>query len=281
MANQEQQTQPQQPQPQQPAQAMTSQAQTKQSAAGNSNSQQQTGPAQQPNPNTTQNTLQISELRDNMVILKDGSFRAVIACQSINFDLMSDREREGIEFSYQNFLNSLYFPVQILVRSRRVELGNYLDKLARTRRDQDNMLLGMLMDDYMDFIDRLSQEANIMDKQFYIVVPYYQTGDLNAGISNSKNIFTGIFATNKSQHIKINKDSYIKAKDEIKNRVNSVTSSLFQMGIKSGQLNTKQLANLYYNVYNPDTSVNQPLSDYETITGTFTQKGINSTRGDK
>jgi type IV secretory pathway VirB4 component len=66
------------------------------------------------NPNTTQNSLLISEIRDNMVIMKDGSFRAVIACQSINFDLMSSREREGVEYSYQNFLNSLYFPVQIL-----------------------------------------------------------------------------------------------------------------------------------------------------------------------
>src|SRR5690242_13839610 len=65
------------------------------------------------NPNTTQNTLQISEIRENMVVMRDGSFRAVVACKSINFDLMSSREREGVEYSYQNFLNSLYFPVQV------------------------------------------------------------------------------------------------------------------------------------------------------------------------
>ena len=77
----------------------------------------------------------------------------------------------GSKFSYQNFLNSLYFPVQILIRSRRVDIGPYLDRLAEIRRNQDNMLLNVLMDDYMDFIDALAQEANIMDKSFYVVVP--------------------------------------------------------------------------------------------------------------
>ena len=73
-------------------------------------------------------------MRENMIIMGDGSFRAVVQCQSINFDLMSAREREGIEFSYQNFINSLYFPVQILVRSRRVDIGPYLDRLGEIRR---------------------------------------------------------------------------------------------------------------------------------------------------
>jgi hypothetical protein len=93
------------------------------------------------NPNTTQNSLLFSELRDNMVVMNDGSFRAVIACKSINFDLMSSKEREGIEYSYQNFLNSLYFPVQILIRSQRVDIGPYIERLTNIRRDQENMLL--------------------------------------------------------------------------------------------------------------------------------------------
>jgi hypothetical protein len=96
------------------------------------------------NPNTTQNSLLFSELRDNMVIMNDGSFRAVIACKSINFDLMSSKEREGIEYSYQNFLNSLYFPVQILIRSQRVDIGPYIERLTNIRRDQENMLLNVL-----------------------------------------------------------------------------------------------------------------------------------------
>ena len=78
-----------------------------------------------------------------MVVMNDGSFRAVVACQSINFDLMSDREREGVEYSYQSFLNSLSFPIQILIRSQRVDIGPYLDRLVKIRRDQDNMLLAI------------------------------------------------------------------------------------------------------------------------------------------
>ena len=134
----------------------------------------------QKGPISTQNTLLFSEMRENMIIMSDGSFRAVVECESINFDLMSSREREGIEFSYQNFINSLYFPIQVLIRSRRVDIGPYLDRLAEIRRNQDNMLLNVLMDDYMDFIDILAQEANIMDKSFYVVVPYYPAGEENA-----------------------------------------------------------------------------------------------------
>ena len=112
-------------------------------------------------PTSTQATLLISELRDNVVIMKDGSFRAVVACKSINFDLMSDVEREAVEYSYQNFLNSLKFTTQILIRSQRVDIGPYIEKLTEIRRNNDNMLLGVLMDDYINFIDVLSQEANI------------------------------------------------------------------------------------------------------------------------
>lgn len=131
------------------------------------------------NPTSTQNSLEIAELREGMVVMRDGSFRAVIACKSINFDLMSSREREGVEYSYQSFLNSLTFPIQILVRSQRVDIEPYLNKLADIQIAQDNMLLGDLMEDYINFIDSLSRSANIMDKSFFIVIPYHPTGDLN------------------------------------------------------------------------------------------------------
>lgn len=237
------------------------------------------GPTGQPentkarNPNSTQNTLLIAELREGMVIMNDGSFRAVVACQSINFDLMSAREREGVEYSYQSFLNSLYFPIQIFVRSQKVDIGPYLDRLAKIRRDQDNMLLGVLMDDYMNFIDALSQETNIMDKDFYVVIPYYPSGDINSLASGSKNIFSALLKPEKQKLVTINQAVYTKAKEEMSNRVNSVMSGLFQMGIKSTQLNTQQLGALYYNMYNPDTAVREPLHDFEMITSTYVKKG--------
>lgn len=208
-----------------------------------------------------------------MVIMRDGSFRAVVACKSINFDLMSSREREGVEYSYQNFLNSLYFPAQIFIRSQRVDIGPYIDRLIEMRRSQDNMLLGVLMDDYIDFIDALAQEANIMDKSFFIVVPFYPTGDLTDLRDQAKGFFGKIFAKPNTETIKIDEAAYQKARDEIKNRVDAVMSGLFQMGVKSVQLNTKELGELYYNMYNPDTAVREPLGDFETITSTYVKKG--------
>lgn len=227
------------------------------------------------NANSTQNSLLISEIREGMVIMNDGSFRAVINCDSINFDLMSSREREGVEYSYQNFLNALYFPIQIFIRSQRVDIGPYLDKLVAIRRAQDNMLLNVLMDDYINFVDVLSQDANIMDKSFYIVVPYYPAGELDmANIKGQAQGFFGkIFAQPKTTATKIDSVTYQKAKDEIKNRVDSVINGLFQIGVKCYQLETKDLGRLYYNVYNPDTAVREPLKDFQNVTATYVKKG--------
>lgn len=233
----------------------------------------------QKGPISTQNTLLFSEMRENMIIMSDGSFRAVVECESINFDLMSSREREGIEFSYQNFINSLYFPIQVLIRSRRVDIGPYLDRLAEIRRNQDNMLLNVLMDDYMDFIDILAQEANIMDKSFYVVVPYYPTGEENAFKQQTKGLFNSFFSGKKEATVtKIDQVTYTKAKDEIKNRIDSVMNGLFQMGVKSWQLNTRQLGELFYTSYNPDTSSRESLEDIDPseLTTTYVTKGTGS-----
>lgn len=224
---------------------------------------------------STQNSLLLSELRDGLIIMADGSFRAVIACKSINFDLMSSREREAVEYSYQNFLNALYFPIQILVRSQRVDIGPYLDKLEGIRRAQDNMLLSVLMDDYIQFVDILSQEANIMDKSFFVIVPYYPNGSIDSVVEQGKGLFTKLFGgnANKTTVTKIDKDTYAKAKDEIKNRVDSILSGLTQVGVRAVQLNTKELGELYYNVYNPDTAVREPLGDFNSVTSTYVRKG--------
>jgi len=240
---------------------------------GSSTTPQPTAPTPK-NPNSTQNTLLLSEIRDNLVIMADGTFRAVVACKSINFDLMSSREREGIEYSYQNFLNSLTHPIQILVRSQRVDIGPYIDRLVAIRRTQDNMLLNVLMDDYINFIDVLSQEANIMDKSFFIAIPYYPLGDVTNLVEQGKGFFGKLLAKPKNTMTKIDTATYEKAKDEIKNRVDGVTAGLFQLGVQSVQLNTKELGELYYNVYNPDTAVREPLGNFEDVTATYVKKGV-------
>lgn len=265
--------------------AQPSTGQQPQQASQQQSQPQQPGQAQQPdkaaadrkaaetNQTTTQKSLLFSELRDGMIIMADGSFRAVVACKSINFDLMSSREREGVEYSYQNFLNSLYFPIQIFVRSQRVDLAPYLERLEAMRRQQDNMLLNVLMDDYLGFVETLADEANIMDKSFFITVPYYPEGDAGKLVEQGRGFFGKFFGKQTNGVTKIDQAAYEKAKDEIKNRVNTVMSGLFQIGVHCAQLNTKELGELYYNMYNPDTAVNQPLGDFDNNTSTFVKKG--------
>ncbi len=231
------------------------------------------GQATPDSPLATQSTLLISELRDGMVIMKDGSFRAVVACQSINFDLMSEQEREAVEYSYQNLLNSLNFTTQILIRSQRVDIGPYITRLMDIRRNNDNMLLGILMDDYINFIDILSQEANIMDKSFFIIVPYYPSAEYEKQLYETKNLIS-VFQKNKVQPItRIDRATYDKAATEINNRIETITSGLFQIGIRSVRLNTKQLAELYYDFNNPDTAVREPLVDFTKLATTYVKKG--------
>ena len=231
------------------------------------------------NPNSTQNTLMFEEIRDNMLIMGDGTYRSIVAAQSVNFDLMSEREREGIEYSYQQFLNSLTFPIQIYIRSQKVDIGPYLEKLEQMRVGQDNMLLGVLMDDYIQFIDILSQEANIMDKSFFIVIPY-ALGDeknlskLGKDSDNSKRLLTDLFVPAKRhQHIKVPADQYNHVKEEMTRRIVAVVDGLSQVGVHAVQLKTKELGELMYNVYNPDTAVREPIGDFRDFTSTATRKG--------
>ena len=269
----------QQPMPGQPMPQMMMPGQPNMNAAANLGATAMAANQMQPVslnkdvPTSTQSTLLISELRDNVVIMKDGSFRAVVACKSINFDLMSDIERESIEYSYQNFLNSLKFTTQILVRSQRVDIGPYIERLSEIRRNNDNMLLGVLMDDYINFIDILSQEANIMDKSFFIIVPYYTSPDAEKVLQQTKNFFKTFSKSKAPEVTQIDRVTYDKALSELTNRVDTIVSGLFQIGINSVRLNTKELAELYYNFNNPDTAVREPLVDFSKLATMYVRKG--------
>jgi hypothetical protein len=231
------------------------------------------------NPNSTQNSLLIAEVRDGIVIMNDGSFRSIIMVNSINFDLMSSQEQEAVEYSYQGFLNSLYFPLQIFERSQKIDLQPYIDKLDKIRVEHDNMLLALLMDDYIDYIYNLSLQTNIMDKKFYVVVPYFPVIDTaNKAVEQSKNFLTGFFDLfNKSeQHVTINEADLEKAKTELRNRVQAVLSGLLQCGIKGIPLDTQELIELYYDTYNPDTATRQQLKNFDNLTADVITKGQGS-----
>jgi len=238
-------------------------------------------PATRPikNPNSTQNTLQIAEIRDGIVIMSDGSFRSVVMLKSINFDLMSPQEQEAVEYSYQGFLNSLYFPIQIFVRSQKVDLQPYIEKLDKIRTEHDNMLLALLMEDYIGYIDQLSQQANIMDKKFYIVIPYFPHEDMKqAALTQSKNFFGGLATmfNNKEVHVTINEADLESAKTELRNRVQSLLNGLLQSSVQGLPLDTQELIELYYDTYNPDTATRQQLKNFNDLTADVITKGQGS-----
>lgn len=227
------------------------------------------------NPNSTQNTLQIAEIRDGIVIMNDGSFRSVLMLKSINFDLMSLQEQEAVESGYQQFLNSLYFPVQIFIRSQKVDLAPYIEKLDKIKSEHDNMLLAMLMEDYIGFISDLSYQTNIMDKRFYMVIPYFPTADIQKAIAQSKSFFTGLanLFNNKESHVVINEADLEQAKTELRNRVQAALGALMQCGVQGLPLDTQELIELYYDTYNPDTATRQPLKNFNDISTPVITKG--------
>lgn len=227
------------------------------------------------NPNSTQNSLQIAEIRDGIVIMQDGSYRSVIMVKSINFDLMSPQEREAVEYSYQSFLNSLYFPVQIFVRSQKVDLRPYIEKLDKIRSEHDNMLLALLMEDYIAFMSDLATQTNIMDKKFYVVVPYFPVIDAGKAVEAGKNFvtnFLGVFSA-KEKRVVISEADLETAKTELRNSVQACLSGLLQCGIQGLPLDTQELIELYYDGYNPDTATRQQLKNFSDLSAPVVTKG--------
>ena len=235
--------------------------------------QPQTQPKQiKQDQNSTQGTLLFSELRDSMVIMKDGSFRAVVACKSINFDLMAETEREGVEMSYQDFLNSINFSIQILVRSQRIDIRPYIEKLEGLRRNEDNMLLARLMDNYIDFIDELSQEANIMDKSFFVIIPYYSSKEAEHNMNETKNFFKALNRNKSTGPIQINRDVYDKATTEMNHRCDAVIQGLYSIGINAVRLNTEALGHLFYSFNNPSEAIYQPMRNFNDLAQLYVKK---------
>ncbi|MDB5179120.1 MAG: hypothetical protein JWN01_1063 [Patescibacteria group bacterium] len=222
---------------------------------------------------STQNSLLISEIKDGMVVMHDGSIRGVILGSAVNFDLMSQSEQEAVEYAFQGFLNSLHFPIQIVVKSQKIDLSNYLEKLQTLRGEQPNELLGALMDDYIANIKDLLDEANIMDKRFYIVVPYYPP------TAEQKNItlISGIKAAfEPTPVITVSEDDFRKYKQELSHRMALAINGLTQIGIRALSLGSQELVDLYYGWYNPDTAANEKLIDIDQIKTPVVTKGQGS-----
>ena len=219
---------------------------------------------------STQNSLLISEIKDGVVVMRDGSLRSVVLASAINFDLMSQQEQTAIEYAYQGFINSLHFSIQIVIKSQRIDLDPYIDKLKGLRNEQSNELLGMLMEDYIANIRALVDEVNIMDKQFYIVVPYFPPVD----VKHSASLITGIQqALRPTPTISVTEEQFRQYKQELAQRGSLVSSGLNQMGIRSITLGTQELIDLYYGWYNPEVAAGEKLIDAQQILTPVVTKG--------
>jgi len=205
---------------------------------------------------STQSTLLINEIKDGIVVMRDGSLRGVILGSAINFDLMSTSEQESVEMAYQGFLNSLHFPVQIVIKSQKIDISGYLEKLDRLRNEQPNELLANLMEDYVSNIRALVEEVNIMDKQFFVVIPYFppviEQKKVNL-VEGLKAAFTPVPV------ITVTEEDFREYKTELSQRMALAASGMSQMGIRAISLGTQELVDLYYAWYNPDVAANQKL----------------------
>lgn len=218
---------------------------------------------------STQTHLNFAEVRDGVVIMRDGSLRMIVLCSPTNYDLKSPQEKDSIEYAYQGFLNGLHFPIQIVIQSRRIDLDAYLEKLEQQLSDQTNPLLAGLMEDYIFNIRDLLNEVNIMDKRFYVVVPYFVAEDSkrNSNVfSQLGNLFRG------SQDVVQTSKQYEERRRELIQRTNSVAQGLAQIGIRTAVLRTQEIIELFYNSYNVDESQSQALGATADITTPVVQR---------
>ncbi len=203
----------------------------------------------------TQAFLRISEIKDDTLIMDDGTLRAILAVSSTNFDLKNESEQNALIYSYQRFLNSLDFPIQILMQSRRMEVGEYLAKLKDYAVKQTNELLRMQTTEYINFIAQLVENANITNKNFYVIVPW--SGSIfpsTGGGFLSK--FLGGGAQTKNLQAKL--ENFAKYKNLLNERVTSVSSNLSSAGLRVMRLKSEEIVELLYNSYNFDAA---PLID--------------------
>ncbi|NCF75089.1 MAG: hypothetical protein GWO87_01200 [Xanthomonadaceae bacterium] len=209
---------------------------------------------------TTQEYLNISEIKDDCVILKDGTLVSVIMVSSINFSLKSADEQEAIIQAYINFLNSLRFPSQIVIQSRKLNIDPYLRKLKVLNKTQTNDLLKMQIAEYYSYISDLVKIGQIMTKKFYIAIPYSAFQDEKKSFLRK---ILEIFSS--ASVVKLKKEVFLRRHKELMRRVDIVIGGLSSMSLNSVVLDTQSLIELYYNIYNPFVSKQQPLPDLQKL----------------
>lgn len=206
----------------------------------------------------TQRYLDIAEIREEVVIMKDGTLRAVMLVSSINFALKSEDEQQATVQGYMQFLNSLEHPIQVVIQSRRMNIDGYMAQLQKQEDTISNELLRSQIRDYMSFVRELVELGEIMQKQFFVIVPFDpgEDGDKRKGFISRLSS-----SLSPAKILKLNSKQFKERKDTLMQRLANVSSGLQSMGLQTAILDTQGLIELYYTCYNPQVLDTQKLTD--------------------
>lgn len=193
---------------------------------------------------STQHHLLVADITEDIILTKEGGAALVMRASALNFSLLSEKEQEAITFAYASFLNSLSFPIQILVRSQKKDVTNYINYLGEMGEKQQNPKLKKLINAYQTFVTQMVKKRNVLEKEFFIIVPFspYELGLSATGLMNS--------ILNKRRQIPYPKDYVIKkAKTAIYPKRDHIIRQSGRLGLKLQQLTTEELATLFVNIY--------------------------------
>jgi len=194
-----------------------------------------------------QKFVEIQEIKNGMAIMKDNSIRSVCACSSINFDLLSTTEQEAVISRFQEFLNSIDFPLQIIVASRHFKVEGYLNQIRELEKKQTNELLKIQTNEYINFVESFVEFENIMNKSFYIIIPFNIVESQNESISTK---IKNIISSSKPKKERFETEKLNQYKAQLDQRISLVAQGLQALGIKTIPLNDEQLTQLYFEFYN-------------------------------
>lgn len=197
---------------------------------------------------SAQQFLTIDAIKDDIVIMKDGGFRLILMCSSLNFALKSADEQDAITYQYQNFLNSLDFPLQIVTLSRLLNITPYIETLKNHQKEEDNEYMKIQIGEYIEFIQTLVGSANIMSKTFYAVISHSVSVFEQKGLLGNALAALGL---GKGGTKKETDASFEEHKLQLWQRVDTVIEGLKSFGVRSAPLNTEELVELFYGLYNP------------------------------
>jgi type IV secretory pathway VirB4 component len=187
---------------------------------------------------TTQQFLEIEDIREGVLILKDKSLRGILLVSSLNFALKSEEEQNAIIYQFQNFLNSLDFPIQIYIQSRRLNITGYIEKLKELEKQQKNDLLKIQTREYIQFIENLLAQGSIMSKNFYVIVPFFPFGLPGVGRKKEK---TSVLSD----------EEFERAKTQLWQRMEFVAHGLRGCGLFCAPLSTQEIIELFWSIYHP------------------------------